>query len=350
MADNNIPSVEPLVTQDLRSDSNGGWEINVDQNIPPGQHVVNIEDEYGNQAEVLMYVVADTHTEQPVQPAPAKIEVIERITTAVPPLFSWLMVLVLVIIIFLGLNLLRLARRADKLDEEISGSTRRHSRQVLIFLGIIFSITAVTGLLINRETNFLSRLLPGRAVISEITLSGRLINPLTLAGVGNVDLVSGNTSLQTADSGQFIFDNVAAERGIRATSPALIRTLVFLPAGKAAAERLDIYFDPLMYNLLAGIIDLEARGRLGDVYSYLPAPVRAKISRDDFQLRAQTIFTSQNITDQEIIIKETKLIDGWAAKEYDLTFPKAVAVTVTANGLDESYFFVNENAAWTVVR
>ena len=339
----------PLQTYELRSDSQGAWQLDIDESIPPGPHIVNVEDQYGNQNEVLMYVVADSQSAETAAPASAnQLEIIDRLTTVLPPFFSWLILLLFAIIAVLSLNLVRLAHRADQ--SAAAGEKKRHLRHALAFALIIILAASLTGLLINRETNFLSPFFPKKAAITEVKLSGRLLSPQNGQGVPGVDMVSGNTSLRTSSSGQYIFDHVGAASGLRVTYATLSRALVILPPAAAAEEVMNLYFDPEMFNALIRVIDLEARGRLGDVYNYLPAAVQSQINRADFTAKAQTIYNSQNVADQEIKIRATRLLDQWTAKDYQQIFYRVVAVTVAANGREDQYWLVRENGAWVVVK
>ncbi len=262
------------------------------------------------------------------------------LTNKYSPLFFWLAFIALAAIVGASLSLLFLIGRPI-------GITKR-------FFALILSLITISAIilmiLIIGDKNLLKWPLAQNQGFATISLSGRVINPLNLQGVANVDLVNGHTALRTSSSGQYIFDQVPVASGIRMTAPALNRTLIILPPKGSTGTNFNIYFNQDLFNTLIKIIDLESRKQLADVYNYLPTNVKTKISSTDFEKKTTTIFNTENTSDQEIKIKTIHLLDKWTAENYDLSFSKIIQIAVSANGQDGQYQFINEKGNWELIK
>jgi hypothetical protein len=342
MADNS-GVIEPKIF-DLQSDQAGNWNMEIGEKLEAGPHVVTIQDDKGNQYQVMMYVVGE---EKDAAAAPASF---------IPGAFLYAFLALIGIIIVLNIYILFLAKKADREEEEKQQENtikrKNQTRKAMLFCVFALMITLLAGLIVNRETNFISRIFQTKktVILPSVKVVGGLINPQTLSGVAGVDLIAGSTNIKTAAAGQFIFGRVDTAQGIKATEPRLLRTLAFIPAGIAAEERMDIYFDVDMFNTLIRLTDLEARGQRDKTFDFLPKAIKEKTNLVNFLQTAKTIFTPKNVPDQEIKVAGTKLINQWHSDQYDLSFNKVVEVTLAANGQTDRYYLVNTDEGWKVIK
>jgi hypothetical protein len=345
-------------TYNLESDSSGNWDIAIDNNLSAGAHIVSVEDEYGNIDQAIMYVIKDKSETQTATTEPI---FIDRISTTVPNYLLWPLLLLTAAILFLSLFLILFARKASKREKNLvnlaGGSTapgsmpkaHHYLRYALLICALAWVATMVAGIFLNRKTNFLSGLFDNKPKITVIDeLKGQILHPLDKTGVDGIDLAYGNTSIRTSGSGHYIFNNIGASEGIKATHNELLRPLVFLPPAKQRNEEMNILFDMALMNNIIKVIDAEARGRYGDIYwNYLSPKVQSKISESGYVSAYQGgKVKPENVNDQELIIKSTVVTDKFNLNKYGLVFDKAVVITVVINGHELIYPWEYENGSW----
>jgi|GEM_PF-907967 hypothetical protein len=269
-------------------------------------------------------------------------EVFNRTTTTnQDPLPLWLKLITLLATIILIAGLVRLAISRLSL-----------SKLPVIILALIF-VSLITTVLFfaNIRDTFFGSLLPLAKTASTVSLSGRIIDPVNRQGVANIDLTNGNTTLRTSGSGQYIFGQVSTISGIRLTAPTLIRALAIIPPAGSTGKKMDIYFDPELYNTLTRIIDLEARGQTSDTYEYLATEIKNKITPEDYaKIQKNSIFKTNNTTDQELKIRNVQLADRWISKDYDLSFTRVMQITLTANNKNNLYQLIKEAEGWRLIK
>ena len=161
----------------------------------------------------------------------------------------------------------------------------------------------------------------------KIKVAGVVLD-LSNTPVAGIDLVVGDTSIRTGESGRFVFANVNVETGIRLTHPELLRAIVKLPETLKDAQTTNILFDVSLYNSLITIIDAEARGGAERVYDYLAQEIKRTHSFETFNNAYELLFTEENITDQEIIIKRIRHEANYYLRGFDLRFEEMVEFEV----------------------
>lgn len=328
---------------EVQSDANGAWKVDFLEKLSPGQHTITAIDETGSQDQVMVYVV-----KEPPAPAETKIELIDRVTTLMPPFFLFAFLALVLIIIALLANMVRLARKASQ--GEMYGLKRHYLRNAIIFCVIVLAVTCTIGIWLNRKTNFVNRYLQTTAPVFEsVKISGKILDPLTMQGISGIDLTSGDTTIHTSGSGQFIFDNVSAASGVIITHPDLLRSVSILPDKSQKEQNVNIYANISLLNTLGRVVDLESRGKFVDVYAYLAPEIRQKVKQEEYVKQAGTFFGPQNITDQTLKILQTKIADKFSASKYELEFARVVEITVDANGQMDTYFFTNSDNGWLLV-
>lgn len=339
----NDAATQPI-NVDLSSDEQGNFSFEIDKSLSPGQHVITVQDENGNYDDAVLYVTEE-------KPAPP---IINTVTNIIPNNFFWAILVLFLLILALIADLLHLAKKADDPEDQTFETTHRYHFTInaIIFSAIILVVVFFTGVYLNRETNFLAGMVHDTASEQgkNVKVSGKMTDPITLKGVKGIDLVSLNTSIRTTESGQYIFGSVNTLKGIRATYPNLIRALVYLPDKGSSDQRMDIYFNADMYNLLVQVADLEMRGIYSDVYTYLAPEIKERVAMERFMEENSTIFTSKNIAEQEIFITGTQLIDNYTVDKYGLKFNKVVQINVHANGKVAAYYFVHNPEGWKLIK
>lgn len=335
-------------TFQLQSDAAGNWNMVVDQKVAPGPHIVTVQDDQGNETQVMMYILdnGQVTAQLPGMTATsAEPTVIDRLTNVTPPFLFYALGIMAIMIIVLIINALRLSKKTGAAP---GNKNKGLNYLLLIVIAIILIATLVTSFG-YRANNFWPWGRPAKQY-SIVEVSGRLIDPLTQSGAANVDLVSGNTSIRTSAGGQFLFSNVTAE-GIRATHVNLLRAFVFLPDASQAKQQANIYFDVNLYNTLVKIIDLEARGKNFEVYSLLSPQIKEKITADKYQAAAKSIFAPVNINDQQVNLLESALLDNYEAKNYNLKFNKVLRLRVAANEKTDDYYFGSDGqGGWQLIK
>lgn len=322
----------------VQSDSLGNWSLQIDSGIAPGPHMVTVQDEQGGETQFMLYVLGNdqTSTQSLLQPAPA--------ADIIPPFLLYSLAIMTVMIIILIINALRLAKRSDPNKSK----NNRLNYLLLIIIAIILIGTLAVSLSfqVRRLQNENNQKIQQQLM----KVSGRLIDPLTLNGVTDVDLVSGNTTIRTNDGGGFLFSNVTAE-GIRATHANLLRTVVLLPNNTPAKQDETIYFNVGLYNTLIKIIDWEMRGQNFKVYDLLAPQLKKKTTADKYQTATRSIYKPTNIDDQQINLLETSLLDDYNAEAYELRFSKVLRLKVAANGTTADYYFVSDGqGGWQLIK
>ncbi len=331
----------------LQSDPEGNWLIKIDNNLSAGAHVVSVEDENGNTDQAMMYVVKEAGTVQ------KEVSVIDRVTETVPGFFWWILWLLVLAIALLSAYLLRVSRKADNLENIMPQETKHnYAIKALILTILAFICVLITGIYINRQTNFLSRFMSKNqepVVINE--LSGQIVAPFTGIGVGGVDVSSGETSIRTSGSGSFIFSNVAQETGVKITYSSLLRPIVFIPSVGQDKQHLNIYFDAEMYNILFRVMDAEARGQIRDVYTkYASKQIKELNNENLFTTNYNTALTPENVNDQELVVVKNEIVDNYSVDRYDIDFSKVVLITVNIHGKNEVYALALEDNEWKLVK
>jgi len=178
-----------------------------------------------------------------------------------------------------------------------------------------------------------------------VKVSGSVVLPLTHTPVSGVDLSVGDTSIRTKDSGGFVFPEVSVETGIRLTHPEILRAIVILPSGGSAEEEaMNILFDTALYNTLITIADREARGNVHAVYNHLTLQIQEKLSPEEFSRFYEVIFLEDDITNQEIVVREIRRTLDYQNEQFDLRFKNVIEFELVNDNQTKWYRFVYEES------
>ncbi len=341
MATNNTTTSDAPAVFQLRSDQSGNWDMVIDKKVAPGPHIVTVQDDQGNEAQVMMYILDNGQVIQApaqsfLESSGSKPQIVDRVINVIPSFLFYSLAIMAVMIIILIINALRLAKKPARRSAKSAKQGRWLNYLLLAIIAIILIITLAASFGYRADKSWNWGKQQQQNQIMEV--SGRLVDPLTLSGAANVDLVSGNTSIRTNAGGQFLFSNVTAD-GIKATQANLLRAFALIPSDSGAKQAKTIYFNVNLYNTLTKVIDLEIRGKNFEVYNLLAPQIKEKTTTDKYHNSAKSIFTPANIDDQQINLLETSLLDNYEAKAYGLTFNKVLRLKVAANGATADYYF-----------
>ncbi len=219
----------------------------------------------------------------------------------------------------------------------------KKAHKIIISIVIIIVVMVISFFLLNKKEK-------EEAGPLRVKVAG-VIRDLLNTPVSGVDLVVGDTSIRTGETGRFIFTDVSVETGIRLTHPELLRAIAKLPAyAKASsllrqsadsadksagkpetledAQTTNILFDVPLLNSLITIIDVEARGGGARVYEYLDQEIQKFIPFEKFNSEYKQIFREEDITNQEITIKRVRRESNYYARDFELRFEEMVEFEV----------------------
>jgi hypothetical protein len=185
-----------------------------------------------------------------------------------------------------------------------------------------------------------------KKVILSYSLSGRLVDPLTLHPVGNVDVATSQSSEHLSDSGQFQFSEISPTVGITVTDPSLVRSVNYKPD---SPDQSNLYFNSALYNRLVQIVNTESIGQGARLYDLLPDSIKNTVTSVDYAKSVHTIFDRTNLTDQSIVIKSTQILNQWSANPYNALFDRVLEVTIEANGKQATYYFTLDGK-WSLIK
>ncbi|MBD3311156.1 MAG: hypothetical protein GF349_01500 [Candidatus Magasanikbacteria bacterium] len=352
---------EPIII-DVQIDETGNWQAELEEELETGSHAVIATTEDGQEDRVFFSI------QETVEPSVIE-KVRTEISTNVPGFIIFFSLLLLLLVILLLLNNLRLRKKINRLLDKIKG-LRTHNdemkvqeepeqlevekkkpsiKKVNLVLYILIALVSLAGIislfsyfdvwervgLVSKEEKMLAK------------LSGTVMRPFTLTGVRNVDLTVGDTSIKTNEGGKYIFSNVSSRGVIRITHPNLAKALFKKIEGK---QEMDIYFDEEMYNTLTFIIDYESRKKFADIFeNYLHPDLKIRLSKNNFIENKSTIFTGDNIADQELFITKVELFNRWNSEISDEKFNRVVEILVEANNQQSSYFLSKTENGWKQV-
>lgn len=228
------------------------------------------------------------------------------------------------------------------------GDKHRRTNRWLVIVAILIALFAIAYF--NYLTNLLNfpklaLSFPGKNAIA-YSLDGRLVDPLTLAPVGNVDVTTGNTSVHVSNSGQFRFSQINPAAGINITDPLLTRTINYSPDSPTQSE---LYFNVSLYNRLIEAVNYESMGRVADLYYMLPDSIKSAVSLGNFANNAHTVFNQSNLNDQSLVVKATHIINQWSDNPYNKEFNRVLQVAIEANGQQDNYYFTLDGN-WNLIK
>lgn len=186
----------------------------------------------------------------------------------------------------------------------------------------------------------------------DVRVVGALIDPLTMTPVAGVDLVVGDTTIRSGETGQYVFSAVSTMQGIRLTHPELLRAIVKLPESTDEEQKLDILFSVDLYNALIFVVDREGRGKVDAIYERFASSVKRVYSQEEFHnlYEQERLYTENDVTAQEIVVRSIHHNPTYYSELLDLRFKDVITFELVNGEYEKLYRFApDENGAWDFI-
>ncbi|MFH1286609.1 MAG: hypothetical protein ABII02_02560 [Candidatus Magasanikbacteria bacterium] len=332
-------------------DESGHWEKTIDNDLSEGIHAARFISDSGEREAVLFEVVEEGELNAKQS----------GFSKTLPDLFWYGAILFCFLFLILVLYTVRLGMYADKEEKEKKEHRRlgldseeekehQYTLTAIIVATVLIIFAIYAFVLMSREPHRI----PGSSIfnfgkkVEEVMqkphkLSGSVIDPILEKGVVGVDLSVGDTRVRTQEGGFYQFGSVYSEEGIEMTHPLLKRKIVLL----APKEKMDVYFDAGLYNVMVDIVDLESRGRISQIFEKKHPDILPTERKSDFVDEYESIYSGDDITNQFIEVNNFVLQTNWKGnKEYPRTFEKAITCELRNDGGTRSYTFVLDKGLW----
>lgn len=336
---------QPKATIEIQTDAEGNWEAQFPQDLTPGLHKIIVETEGGEYYDMALLNL-QVRSEAPVETAPANYSH-----------YLYPVALLTILVLILAVNNLRLMIKAKK-DKRTLENRQRHMALVTV-LAAVFSI-AVFCYVAYQSGWFKSQVantgsvqpiydVPVEKDMGLTDVNGRLVDPVTDAGVSGMDMTVKEVNVRTQEGGAYRFSQIPSNSYIRLTHPELKKAL-FKKLDPANVGSMDVMFDVGMYNALMTVIDLESNGQLSKIYEQLPEGIKSKISEQDFINQYEMDFSQKDLSRQELVLAGVSRLDSWSSDKYNVLFDRAVNAQVEVANATVNYYLILENGQWKVIK
>ena len=199
----------------------------------------------------------------------------------------------------------------------------------------------------NNIINFVSDLSVSKP--KNVSVSGNVLDPFTLQGVGNVDLNTANVSVKTAPDGNYAFEAINNHEGIKITHPNLQRALLVDLSQIKSGNRLSIYFDADMYNTLNTYLNDLSQNKWFKAADSLTNSCKERVSAD--ALSKEDLSFNQDFSSlQTLNISKLDSVTGWYSDTCQNKFERVALVNVKIGDKYEKFVLTKEGDTWKVVK
>ena len=329
--------MESVTQKNTQADQSGKWQITIPNDFGPGQHTAIIKDQSSGNKGVVIFK------------NPEKPYLINKIQKVIPEGFFYAMLLIFLIMLLLLVNYFFLSRK-NRLKERRKDLQRylRGIKFASIFCLVLLLALFIAGLAFNKNISWIGLFKKQITKIQEkpFDVTGSIVDTSDGKGVSGLDLSVGNVSIHTSEGGFFSFNSINSSSEIKITAPQLTKAL----AKKVDGKEMKVLFDYDMYNKLINVIDLESRGKIGDIYDkYLSDGIKNKTSKADFIKNYNSIFTDANILDQKIVIGKVELIKDWVSKKYDIEQKNVISIEAFNGSKSKIFDLIFDGKNWFLV-
>ncbi len=324
----------------------GEWSIEIPNTFPPGLHAVITQSQKTQQKDAGVFFVQAQEDEDlsPIQGATAQF----------PGYLALAILRLLLIVLALAAMNIRLGQHAevceDVLDKEKLLKKKTHTHHAILFSTCMILVALIisyqggkkSGLYEMQYAEINSALEAlQNSVIHKVT--GRLQTPFEHKPFAGVDVSAADMTVRTQESGQYVVFNVSSQKGIQIAHPQLTSTF-FIQTTK---ERLDIIFDPALYNTVAHIVRRDAYRDAAKLYEVIYSQVQEKISLQKFTESYQYNFTPDILTEQSFTLRAIEELGSYVNKDTDLMAQRVVRVRIVHNDKVISYILTqDEQGGW----
>lgn len=324
----------------------GEWSIEIPNTFSPGLHAVITQSQKTQQKDAGVFFV-QAQKDEDISP-------IQGATAQFPGYLALAILCLLLIVLALAAMNIRLGQHAevceDVLDKEKLLRKKKHTHHAILFSTCMILVALIisyqggkkSGLYEMQYAEIDSALEAlQNSVIHKVT--GRLQTPFEHKPFAGVDVSAADMTVRTQESGEYVVFNVSSQKGIQIAHPQLTSTFFI----QADNERLDIIFDPALYNLVAHIIRRDAYRDTASLYRTLDDNLQNKISQEAFEKLYQYRFEQGVIAEQSIYLHSIEEIGVYANKKIDISANKAVRMKIVSNQGIVSYVLTqNEQGEW----
>ena len=117
-------SNQPIIESSVRTDDQGHWQLDINQELNTGNHSVLVTDENGHQDKAVIYV-KEIPQDQKLGSSLTEFNQTNHLEPLLPPIFAYTIFIFLLIIIALSLGMVHLG---NKIDKEITKRKRWETR------------------------------------------------------------------------------------------------------------------------------------------------------------------------------------------------------------------------------
>lgn len=182
-----------------------------------------------------------------------------------------------------------------------------------------------------------------------ISISGNVIDPFTLQGVGDVDLDTVMAGIKTAPDGSFDFNQINNHEGIKITHPLLQRALLLDLSQIKTDTRMNIYFDADMFNTLNTYLNNLYQKKWNKITDALTNSCKEKISADMIS-KENLSFREDFSSIQTLDISNLDSVSGWYSDACQNRFQRVAVVYVKVSDKYEKFILTKEGTTWKIVK
>ena len=323
---------QPRIFQ-AQTDTNGLWPVDLPNDLELGLHTLVVEDTATGQRDSAFFYVEKT-----------PITVIQSVVTVMPPMFLYVFLILLAIILVLVVDLIRIAYKTRHLKE----GRVDYRPHVLFLCFAALLIVFITGAVFEQRTKYFTQFSQTQMTTApKISVKGAVVDPVSRQGVPGVDFTVGNATIHTGTDGLYAFTEVDTSVGMKVNHPQLARGLRWAFPTTPKEQTVEIPFDPKMYNALINLLNAEAAAKWDAVLASMPPDARAQTTADAL-LRQGTIFTPNNLSDQELIIEKAQIPTPSILQKTPTV--NTVQIRIRANGTTADYIATFEQGKWFVMQ
>ncbi|MBP9765984.1 MAG: fibronectin type III domain-containing protein [Candidatus Pacebacteria bacterium] len=182
-----------------------------------------------------------------------------------------------------------------------------------------------------------------------ILITGSILNPFTLQGVGGVDLDTSNATVKTAPDGYYAFGSANNFEGIKISHPELQRSVLVDIKDIKSGNNLDLYFDVSMFNTLNTYLNNLSQKKWVKAIESLTDSCKERISVEDLS-KDPLIFEENFSTAQILNVSNLDSVSGFYSDACQSKFARVSIVYVKTSDQYKKFILTKEGETWKIVK
>lgn len=180
-----------------------------------------------------------------------------------------------------------------------------------------------------------------------VSVNGKLVNPIDFTPVAGANMIAGETAIYTPDTGEYRFQSVSTESGIRITHPKVIKAVVKKVKNDG---QLNIYYIPDLMNTMIDIVYLESKQYHDQVYyKYIDESIQKDISMLQYTKKVNTIFDKHDLSDQQLEVGKTIFYEEWKSQITNKSFQSVIQMEIYNEEKKKDYYLSYVGGIWKLV-